>query len=159
DVTDYAFSRDGRWLTTSVNADARTIVRVFSAPDGREVVLPKLPDADITGVAFEEHGQRLACYVNGDRSPSNLYLVDLQPGSYARLPDAMSPSTAESDLAEAEVIRYPSFDGLPIPALLYRPLDASASQRAPALVWVHGGPGGQSRRGYNPTIQHLVNNG
>ena len=26
-------------------------------------------------------------------------------------------------------------------------------------MWIHGGPGGQSRKGYNPTIQHLVNNG
>jgi prolyl oligopeptidase len=29
----------------------------------------------------------------------------------------------------------------------------------PALLWIHGGPGGQSRTGYNPTIQHLVNHG
>jgi dipeptidyl aminopeptidase/acylaminoacyl peptidase len=27
------------------------------------------------------------------------------------------------------------------------------------MVWVHGGPGGQSRRGYSPAIQHLVNHG
>ncbi|CAN5210856.1 hypothetical protein BH24PSE1_BH24PSE1_10330 [soil metagenome] len=27
------------------------------------------------------------------------------------------------------------------------------------MVFVHGGPGGQSRRGYSPMIQHLVNNG
>jgi len=29
----------------------------------------------------------------------------------------------------------------------------------PALVWVHGGPGGQSRAGYSAAIQHLVNHG
>jgi dipeptidyl aminopeptidase/acylaminoacyl peptidase len=29
----------------------------------------------------------------------------------------------------------------------------------PALVYVHGGPGGQSKRGYDPTIQYLVNHG
>src|SRR5262249_48093882 len=74
------------------------------------------------------------------------------------LTEALNPAIAEADLVEAEVIRYPSFDGLAIPALLYRPRDASADRRAPALVWVHGGPGGQSRRGYNPTIQHLANN-
>jgi dipeptidyl aminopeptidase/acylaminoacyl peptidase len=27
------------------------------------------------------------------------------------------------------------------------------------LVWVHGGPGGQSRTGYSAAIQHLVNHG
>ena len=29
----------------------------------------------------------------------------------------------------------------------------------PALIWVHGVPGGQSRIGFNPLIQYLTNNG
>ena len=29
----------------------------------------------------------------------------------------------------------------------------------PALVWVHGGPGGQSRQNFSPLIQYLVNHG
>ena len=56
-------------------------------------------------------------------------------------------------------MRYPSFDGLKIPSILYQPQSASATHKVPALVWVHGGPGGQSRRGYSATIQHLVNHG
>ena len=60
---------------------------------------------------------------------------------------------------DGEVIRYPSFDGLEIPSVLYRPQQATANSPAPALVWVHGGPGGQSRKGYRAQIQHLVNNG
>jgi dipeptidyl aminopeptidase/acylaminoacyl peptidase len=31
--------------------------------------------------------------------------------------------------------------------------------KAPALVWVHGGPGGQTRRTYSAAIQYLVNHG
>ena len=31
--------------------------------------------------------------------------------------------------------------------------------KAPALVWVHGGPGGQTRKGYSALIQYLVNHG
>jgi dipeptidyl aminopeptidase/acylaminoacyl peptidase len=159
DVANYGFSEDGAWLATAVNADARTVVRVFDARTGREQALPKLPAGDITGVAFERGGKRLACYVNGDRSPSNLHLVDLATGEHRRLTNALSPAIEEAALVEAEVIRYPSFDGLAIPALLYRPHSASAAAPAPALLWVHGGPGGQSRGGYNPTIQHLVNHG
>jgi len=55
--------------------------------------------------------------------------------------------------------RYPSYDKLAIPALLYKPHGAAAGRKAPALVWVHGGPGGQSRVGYNPDVQFLVNHG
>ena len=159
DVSSYEFSDDGRWLSTAVNADARTIVRVFEAATGREVILPRLPEGDITGVSFEQGGQRMAFYVNGDTSPSNLFVLDLATGNCQRLTDALNPAIAAGDLVQAEVVRYPSFDGLAIPALLYRPHQAGPANRAPALVYVHGGPGGQSRSGYNPTIQHLVNHG
>ncbi|MCZ6596093.1 MAG: alpha/beta fold hydrolase, partial [Planctomycetota bacterium] len=83
----------------------------------------------------------------------------LATGDYERLTDNLTGDISSDDLVAAEVVRYPSFDGLEIPALLYRPHQASSDDPAPALVWVHGGPGGQSRKGYRPTIQHLVSHG
>ena len=55
--------------------------------------------------------------------------------------------------------RPKSFDGKEIPSILYRPWPASKTNKVPALVWVHGGPGGQSRTGYRAVTQHLVNHG
>ena len=52
-----------------------------------------------------------------------------------------------------------SFDGIEIPAILYKPHSAKKGAKVPALVWVHGGPGGQSRIGYRALIQYLVNHG
>ena len=46
-----------------------------------------------------------------------------------------------------------------IPGLLYRPHHASAERKAPALVFVHGGPGGQAQVGYFALTQALVNHG
>ncbi len=57
------------------------------------------------------------------------------------------------------MVRYPSFDGTLIPSILYKPKGASVDNKAPALVLVHGGPGGQTRRGYRAFVQHLVNHG
>ena len=37
------------------------------------------------------------------------------------------------DLVNAEVIRYKSFDGLEIPAILYKPHQASKLNKVPAL--------------------------
>jgi dipeptidyl aminopeptidase/acylaminoacyl peptidase len=39
-----------------------------------------------------------------------------------------------------KVVSYPSFDGLDIPARLFRPEIASAAQPVPAVVYPHGGP-------------------
>jgi len=60
---------------------------------------------------------------------------------------------------KAEVVRFQSFDGKDIPAIYYKPLQASERNKVPALVWVHGGPGGQSRVGFSNSVQFLVNHG
>lgn len=57
------------------------------------------------------------------------------------------------------MVRFKSFDGLEIPAIYYKPKNASFANKVPALVWVHGGPGGQSRAGYSQAIQYFVNHG
>lgn len=71
----------------------------------------------------------------------------------------MNPEIDPDDLVSAEVVRYKSFDGLEIPAIYYKPLGAATTNKKPALVWVHGGPGGQSRVGYSALLQYLVNHG
>ena len=48
--------------------------------------------------------------------------------------------------AALEDVRYPSFDGLEIPAFLMRPRDASADSPVPAVVYPHGGPTDALRR-------------
>ena len=71
----------------------------------------------------------------------------------------LNPEVQAQDLVKAEVVRYKSFDGLEIPAIYYTPHQASAENPVPALVWVHGGPGGQSRQNFSSFIQYLVNHG
>ena|SRR5659263_6327 len=46
-----------------------------------------------------------------------------------------------------------------IPAIYYKPLQANKEKKAAALVYVHGGPGGQSRVGFSNSIQFFVNHG
>ena len=101
----------------------------------------------------------MAFYVNGDRSPSNLYVHDFNTHRTKQLTQSLAKEINPADLAEAEVVRFKSFDGMVIPSIYYKPHGASATNKVPALVYVHGGPGGQTSRGYNSQIQYLVNHG
>lgn len=83
--------------------------------------LPRLPDADITSVNISDDEKRMTFYVNGSRSPNNLYVYDFTSGKYTKLTDSMNPEIEPEDLVEGEVIRYKSFDGLEIPSILYKP--------------------------------------
>lgn len=152
------FSRNETYRVTGINNDSKTDIKIYKTGTGEQVKLPRLPDADITSLNISDDEKRMTFYVNGSRSPNNLYVYDFSSGKYTKLTESMNPEIAPEDLVEGEVIRYKSFDGLEIPSILYKP-HLKPGDKAPALVWVHGGPGGQSRIGYNPLIQYLVNHG
>jgi dipeptidyl aminopeptidase/acylaminoacyl peptidase len=159
DVSFVSFSESGRYRISGTNDDARTAVRILDRDTGKEISLPGLPPGDLSQVQFSRDEKRVALRVSSDTSPADVYVVDLATGQSTRLTHALNPAIRESDLVATEVVRYKSFDGLEIPSILYKPKGASATNRVPALVWVHGGPGGQSRTGYSAAIQHLVNHG
>jgi dipeptidyl aminopeptidase/acylaminoacyl peptidase len=158
DVVFVNTSRSGRYRVWGINEDARTVVHVLDVPAGRELALRDLPPGDIGSVRFSRDESQIAFTLSSDTSPQDVYVADLPGLTARRLTRALNPAISETDLVTASVVRYGSFDGLEIPSILYIPKQA-ASARVPALVWVHGGPGGQSRTGYNPLIQHLVNHG
>jgi dipeptidyl aminopeptidase/acylaminoacyl peptidase len=159
DVLFVTISDSGRYRVAGINQDARTVVKIHDNKTGREVVLTGLPPGDLGQVRFSRDETKLALTVSSDTSPPDVYTVDLQSNRSARLTQALNPAIKESDLVSAQVVRYKSFDGLPIPSILFKPKGASATAKMPALVLVHGGPGGQSRAGYQAMVQHLVNHG
>jgi dipeptidyl aminopeptidase/acylaminoacyl peptidase len=101
----------------------------------------------------------MAFYHNGSRSPNNLYVYDFAANKATRLTESLNPEINAADLVDARVIRYKSFDGLEIPGILYQPLGASPENKVPAIVLVHGGPGGQARTTYSAVVQFLTNHG
>ena len=159
DVMFVTFSESGRYRVSATNEDARTVIHILDSQDGGEVALPGLPPGDLAQIRFSRNENKLALLLSSDTSPSDVYTVDLAAGTSARLTKALNPQIDEAHLVETELVRYKSFDDVGIPGILYKPRTASGSNKVPALVWVHGGPGGQSRTGYSATIQHLVNHG
>lgn len=159
DVVSVWFSETGRYRVSATNEDARTVLRVFDTTISKDVALPALPSADVTSVFFSRDESKMGFVLSSDRAPRDLWVVDVGGSAPRQLTHALNPAIDPADLVDGKVVRYPSFDGLPIPAILYQPKDASPTHKAPAVVYVHGGPGGQSRRGYSEPIQHLVNHG
>jgi prolyl oligopeptidase len=159
DISFVEFSKDNHYKVVGINADAATNIQIIDQHTGQQLPLPPMPAGDLRSVQFSADSKYLSFYLNADNSPANLYVWKIGEAKASRLTQALSSAIDEQQLVASQVIRYASFDGLQIPALLYQPLQASAQQRVPALIWIHGGPGGQSRTGYSPVIQHLVNQG
>jgi dipeptidyl aminopeptidase/acylaminoacyl peptidase len=159
DIRFASFSHDGRYFVVGINNDGRTEVRLFETRGMKPVPLPQLPQADVTSIQFSKDSRLMAFYAETDRSPSNLYVDDLKSGKYRQLTRSLNPAIDPEALVEGKVVRFKSYDGVSVPGILYQPHSASPANKVPALVLVHGGPGGQTRLGYSGLTQYLVNHG
>ncbi len=159
DVMYAGFSRAGRYFAYAINNDSRTELKILDGTSFQPIETPAIPDAQVTSVGFSNDESQMRFYASSSRMPGDLFVYDLGGGEPRQLTHSLNPNIDPSHLVDAEVVRFNSFDGVEIPGILYKPYGASSSAPAPALVSVHGGPGGQSRVGYNGLIQYLVNHG
>ncbi len=151
-------SKQGRYLVVGMNNDARTQIQVYDVATMTPLELPELPQGDISSVLVSDDETTIAFYLSSGRQPRDLYVWDME-GEPRQLTRSLPAEIEAADLVSGEVVRFASYDGLEIPGVLYKPHQASVESPAPALVWVHGGPGGQSRIGYSSRLQYLVNHG
>ncbi|MBC8031822.1 MAG: S9 family peptidase [Pyrinomonadaceae bacterium] len=159
DISYTYYSRNGKYRVVAINQDARTKIKIYNAATGKLVPLPKLPNGDITGVNISPSEKLMAFYLNGDRSPSDLHVYAFATRKVTKLSNSLNPQISAGDLVDSQIIRYKSFDGMEIPSILYKPHQANAKNKVPAVLLIHGGPGGQTRTGYSAVAQYLANHG
>ena len=159
DVMGANYSKGGRYLTVYVNEDAKFAARLLDASTLQPVQLGGMPDGLVRGVSVSRNDSAFAFYASDGSVPDEIYVGAIAGTSPNRLTNALNPSIRREDLVVPKVVRFKSYDSLEVPGLLYKPHQAAPDAKAPALVMVHGGPGGQAQVGYFALTQALVNHG
>ena len=159
DVMYSYLSENEKYRVIAINEDGKNTLFIKDLVNNSDIYFPDIPDGDIKVASFSESEEKIRLTIGTSRSPNNIYVYNIHSKELKKLTETLNPEINVNDLVSAEVVRYESFDGLEIPAIYYKPLDATKQNKVPALIWVHGGPGGQSRTGYSSLIQYLVNNG
>ena len=159
DVVGIGFSRTGKYRALVTNEDGRGVIRVTDTTTGKPVPLPSIPSGGVSSVSFARSETRMAFYVNADRSPNDLFVHQLGAAKGVQLTKSLNPEIDPADLVDTQVVRFKARDGVTIPNILWKPHQATATNKAPAIVWVHGGPGGQTTAGYSSVLQYLTNHG
>ncbi|HSG28702.1 MAG TPA: alpha/beta fold hydrolase [Candidatus Krumholzibacterium sp.] len=153
------FSWNGRYRVSGVNAGGKTEIRLYDTATGEPLELEGMPEGEISRVMFSRSGRFMRFFVSGSTTPTDLYVYDFEKGAPSRITRSMSSEIDPDDMVAAQSIKYRSFDGEPIPAVYYKPRDVRPGDRIPAVIYVHGGPGGQTTFGYNGFFQYLANHG
>ena len=159
DVMYSYLSKKEKYRVVAINEDGKNNLVVLDNKTGAKIPFPQVKDGDVTAVSISDSEKQMRLSVGTSTAPRNLYVYNFETNALKKMTETLNPEIDPEALVKAEVVRFASFDGQEIPAIYYKPHQASPNNKIPALVWVHGGPGGQSRTGYSSLIQYLTNHG
>jgi dipeptidyl aminopeptidase/acylaminoacyl peptidase len=121
---------------------------------GRRLPQPVIPRGVITSLGFSPDGSQLALGISAATTAGDVWTWNVQRGGLTRWTFSETGGLDPAELIEPALIRFKSFDGLSVPALVYRP--KAASGRTPVIIDIHGGPEGQSRPSWNAGAQYFA---
>jgi len=155
----------GRHLLVAWNDDGISRAELRD-PQTLEVTatVPLPGDGVAGGYRFSKDGRYLAFSYSSPLVPGDAWRYDTETGQLDRL--TVSPCEVDaSTFVAAELVRFPSFDGLEVPAFVFRPDgdDGPDGGREatplPVVVMIHGGPESQYRPSFSALTQYLVAQG
>jgi dipeptidyl aminopeptidase/acylaminoacyl peptidase len=160
EIEEAALDPTGRRLAYIRNCDGAGEVIVRSLDSGQEVQVQGLPQGGPyaywqDALAWDAAGQRLAISWTATQSAPNVWLWSDSADAAEQVTNAGGLGLDTEQFVEPEHVAYPTFDGRSIPALFY----PSTTDKGPCVVWVHGGPEGQSQPTFNALMQYLVSAG
>jgi len=159
DIEDFDVSVDGRYVAYVANEDGRSRLTILDTLGKLEQAPVGVPDGRIMNVGFDKTGRRLAFSAESAQSPRDVYVYDLSHNALERWTRSETGPVDVASFVPAELVRYPTWDRVAggqrmISAYLYRP---RGNAPHPVVIDIHGGPESQSRAGWSPFVQFLVN--
>jgi dipeptidyl aminopeptidase/acylaminoacyl peptidase len=157
------FSPDGKSITWTANVDGNTDIYLHDLASGKTTSLPLPKGVNQLGGAessFTRDGSRLLYYHNGPNAPNDVWVYSLRDGKSHQVTHALVAGVRAEDMVEPSLVHYPGRDGKwTISALVYVPYNLPRQPVSPAIVYVHGGPTGQTVNSFSRIIQYMANQG
>jgi len=158
DVEDLAVARDGT-LAFAVNEDGYSTLYLLKQRATRRARIT-LPPGVLGTMRFPNRTSDVLTFsIDSPTSPLDVWQVAMKSGALTRWTRSEVGGIDPSHFVSPEVVRYPSTDGITVPAFLYRPRGLRPGARAPVVIEWHGGPEDQERPFFSPFAQSMLDLG
>lgn len=154
DISDIEWSPDGKQIACSANRGGAFDLVIIETESGQTSDLRN-------GLGYHSRPQ----WMPDGKSPTfeyedpiqlpDLYSIELSNKKVAQLTFSNSPALANNGLVTPEQINYKSFDGLEIPALLFKPKKTNGA----AILHPHGGPSSLYAAEWDILAQYFIAKG
>ncbi|WAJ46218.1 alpha/beta fold hydrolase [Mycobacterium sp. Aquia_216] len=156
DLAEFAVSDDVSTVALLWNLQGRSELQILEYTDYTLSEPIPLPGPVASELSISAGGSMVAMTVEGPDLPRTVELVDPRSREWETIDtEGAHPAVIPTIFAEPQTIT--ARDGLRLNAWLYRPMKDEAA--AGAVIFLHGGPEGQARPGYNDIFSQLVNDG
>ena len=156
DVEHLAVSPDGRKLALIFNEDGLSRLVLVDARTGQRSPVA-LPRGVVGSLDFpRKRSDLITLTLQTPQSPPDVFRYELRSRKLIRWTRSELGGLAETSFIQPSLVRYPSTDGVSVPAFVYRPIQHTG--KLPVVVIWHGGPEGQSRPTFSPLAQLLLSN-
>ena len=151
------WSRDGK--TILFNANVLEANEIFSADVATGTVTQvSQTGASINIAEISRDGSTIVGTRSLSNGPAEVYKASLKSTQPVTL-TSHNRWLSDYALAETEVVKWKSKDGMEVEGLLTKPVGYIAGSKVPLLLNPHGGPTGSSVNSFNGTVQVLAANG
>ncbi len=145
DVDEFDLSPDGKTIAFVTNEDGISRLHLMDTRTRKEKTGPNLPVGIIGGLQWHQNNRDIGFTMNTARTTSDVYSLDTRTGLVERWTQSETGGLNTENFSEAQLVRWPSFDGKMISGFLYTPPPGKFAGPRPVIINIHGGPEGQSR--------------
>lgn len=156
DIEEFKISPDGKNIAFVTNEDGVGRLRVLDTQTGTEKRAPTLPVGVVSKIKWHPNNDNLLFNFISARSVLDVYSFNISTGKVERWTTSQQSEVDVNEFADAELVRWKSFDSRMISGFLYRPPAKWTGER-PVIVDIHGGPDEQARPEFIGRQNYLLN--
>lgn len=154
DVAELSWSPDGNTIAATVFREG-AIDLILVDPSSGDTSDLRSGHGIYGGLEWMPDGKALVVAYEDTTQPPDIFHIAVPGGAPTQLTFSQPPALAAKSLVIPEHFTYQSYDGLEIPALLWRPSKPNGA----AIVRPHGGPTDQYAFVWDPLAQYLLAKG
>lgn len=154
DVEELDVDRHSGRVAVVLNEDGSSAVWLI---DGDRVQPLPLPQGVIDGIEFSPDGRQLGFTLARPNAPVDVFSWNIAGQKLTQWTFSETGGLDPARFVAPELVKFPSFDGLTVSAFYARPPTATAEQKAPVLINIHGGPESQHRPVFSGLDQFWLN--
>ncbi len=155
DIEEVKKSPNEEWLALTVNEKGVSRLWLYHPQTNRKKEVVGIPSGVVDSISWRNNDE-FNFALKTPAIPGDIWQYSLTSEEVTRLTFVSDAEPVTRNCLNPEICTFTSFDQLEVPYFFY---NKGQEPNKPAVIYVHGGPEGQTKAEFNPVIQYLASQG